>query len=177
MELERFELEKSRLKFVKSKETGELISFVCRLSISKELIGVRESSDRRKRICVLSKELKAQGIVRENTLYWAELKPMHGGKKGFVVVAVTPILFKARIETTIVPKVIYQVCISFGNKTIYFDPKDGRSLTSRTLEGVLGILNAREDIEDKEQVIEDFKAQAAIMLRRFEADGYIVKPR
>lgn len=176
-ELEALGLETSRLKFERSKETGELISFVYRHAKTRELKGVREGFARGKQICVLSKELKATGIIEENVLYSVLMKAMHGGKKGFVVVSATPILFKARIETSIVPKAIYQVSVSFGNKVIYFDPKDGKSHYSRTLEGVLGVLAARHDIEHKEQIIEDFRMQAEIVIRRLEADGYILPSR
>lgn len=168
-------LETTRLKFKKSPETGELISFVNRNPKTKKLKGVDEKFTHGKQICVLSKELKAQGIVREKTLYWAEMKPMNGGKKGYVVISATPILFDARIETTIVPKAIYKISVTFGNRSIYFDPKNGRTFYSRTLQGVLQVFEDHDDIKDKAQVIKDFLTQAAILLRRFEADGYIVK--
>lgn len=171
-ELEKLGLETSRLKFVRSKETGELISFVYRQSLSKELKGVPENFDRGKQICVLSKELKEAGIIREKTLYWVELRAM-SGKKGFVVVYAEPIMFPARIETTILTKVIYQVRVTFGNKTIQFDPKDGRSPSRYMMEGALQELESRVDIEDKETVIEQFKAQASILIRQLVADGFI----
>jgi hypothetical protein len=40
--------------------------------------------------------------------------------------------------------------VSFGNKTIYLDPKDGKSAMSRTLDGVLPVLKERKDIENHE---------------------------
>lgn len=172
LRLEMLGLEATRLKFVKSQKTGDLISFVSRHYATRELKGVREDYPGGKQICVLCKELKEAGTVQENTLYWAEMRAMHGGKKGFVVVSVTPILFKAVIETTIIPKAIYQVSVTFGNKTIYFNPKDGRSSSCATLEGVLGLLESRQDIEDKDKVIADFKAQATILIRYLLADGY-----
>ena len=170
-------LEKSRLKFIKSKQTGELIAFVNRQPKSKELKGVGEDFPRGKQICVLSQYFKDLDIVREKTLYCVEMKPMHGGKKGFVVVSVTPILWPAKIETIIVPKSIYQVNITFGYKTIYFDPKDGKFPASRTLNGVLAVLEGRGDIMDKAQIIDEFKAQAAVLLDRMAADGYILPSR
>ena len=66
-----------------------------------------------------------------------------------------------------------KVTVSFGNKTIYLDPKDGKSAMSRTLDGVLQILRERKDIENHEEVIADFIKQAQEMIRRFEQDGYI----
>lgn len=160
------------MKFIKSKETGELISFVNRQPKSKELKGVGEDFSRGKQICVLSQELKELDIVREKTLYWAEMKPMHGGKNGFVVVSVTPILWPAKIQTTIISRSVYNVTVTFGYKTIYFDPKDGKSASSRTMEGVLQMLEERHDIEDRDKVIEEFKAQASLLIRNLLADGY-----
>jgi hypothetical protein len=162
-------LEKSQLKFAKSEKTGELIGFVSRHSKTKKLKGVRENSIFGKKICVLSEELK--GTIIPNILYNVELKSMHQGN-GYVVVSALPALFKAHIETVIVPKSIYQINITFGNKTIYFDPKDGKSPSSKTMEGVIEVLSARKDIEDREIVIKDFERQAGILLQRMKQDGY-----
>ena len=63
--------------------------------------------------------------------------------------------------------------MSFGNKTIYLDPKDGKSAMSLTLDGVLPVLKERKDIENHEEVIADFIKQAQELIRRFEQDGYI----
>ena len=63
--------------------------------------------------------------------------------------------------------------MSFGNKTIYLDPKDGKSAMSRTLDGALPVLKERKDIENHEEVIADFIKQAQELIRPFEQDGYI----
>ena len=105
--------EKSQLKFAKSERTGELIGFVSRHSKTRKLMGVREDSRFGKQICVLSEDLK--GTIEPNILYSVELKPMHNAK-GYVVVAATPVLFQAHVETIIVPKTLYQVTVTFGNK-------------------------------------------------------------
>ena len=97
---------------------------------------------------------------------------------GYVVVAATPVLFKAAIETIIVPKTIYQVTVTFGNKKIFFDPKDGKSFNSRTIEGVVGVLENRPDIADKEQVLATFRKQAQALVRNMETDGYLyIQPK
>ena len=162
--------EKSQLKFAKSESTGELIGFVSRHSKTRKLMGVREDSRFGKQICVLSEELK--GKIEPNTLYAVELKPMHKAN-GYVVVEASPVLFPAQVEVEIVPKTLYRVTVTFGNKTIFFDPKDGKSPMSRTLEGVLSILTARHDIECREEVIRDFNRQAQALIRRMETDGFI----
>lgn len=162
--------EKSQIKFAKSERTGELIGFVSRHSKTRQLKGVREDSRFGKQICVLSEDLK--GTIEPNVLYSVELKPMHKAN-GYVVVAATPVQFPARVESIIVPKALYKVTMTFGNKTVYFDPKDGKSSMSKTIDGVLDILKERRDIRNLEGVIEDFTRQAQALVRRFEMDGFI----
>ena len=70
-------LERTQLKFATSARTGEIIGFVSRHSKTKQLRGVREDSPYKKKICVLSEDLK--GKVMPNVLYSVELKPMHSG--------------------------------------------------------------------------------------------------
>ena len=45
-----------------------------------------------------------------------------------------------RVKTIIITKMLYKITVSFSNKTIYLDPKDGKSAMSQTLDGVLQIL-------------------------------------
>lgn len=125
-------LEHSQLKFAKSESTGELIGFVSRHSKTRQLRGVREDSRFGKQICVLSEDLK--GTVLPNILYAVDLKPMHK-QHGYVVVAATPVLFKVVIETIIVPKTIYQVTVTFGNKKIFSIPRTERASTAEPSKG------------------------------------------
>ena len=161
--------EKTQIKFTKSERTGEMIGFVSRHSKTRQLKGVREDSRYGKQICVLSEDLK--GTIEPNVLYAVELKSMHNAN-GYVVVAATPVQFPAIVETIIIPNVSYKVTATFGNKTIYLDPKEGKSAMSRTLEGVLPVLKARKDIKNQEEVITEFIKQAQELIRRFEQDGY-----
>lgn len=160
--------EQTQLKFAPSEKTGELIGFVSRHSKTKQLRGVREDSPYKKKICVLSEDLK--GKVLPNILYTVELKAMHTGS-GFVVVAATPVLFKAIIETQVIPQKIYRATINFGNKVVYFDPLGGKSHSSRTIAGVVSLLRHRTDIEDQNDVIEQFKIEAAKLIRQMIDDG------
>lgn len=162
--------EKSQLKFAKSERTGELIGFVSRHSKTHKLMGVREDSRFGKQICVLSEDLKDK--VNPNLLYEVELKPMHKAN-GYVVVSATPVLFRAQVETVLIPKIMYQVTVVFGNKKIFFDPKDGKSPQSRTIDGVLAVISERRDIENQEGVILDYLWQVEALVRRMENDGYI----
>ena len=164
-------IEKSRIKFAKSQESGEIIGFVSRNSKTKLLRGVPETSPYGKKICVLSKDLK--GTVEPNVLYDVELKPMHGGKNGYVVVFAQRTLFEATFETFVIPKSAYQVRVTFGNKTIYFDPKDGKSPSSRTIEGVSRVIAERDDILNKEGVLDQFRVDAKALVALMVRDGLI----
>ena len=73
--------------------------------------------------------------------------------KGYVVVDAIPVPFPATVETIIAPKTLYKITVSFGNKIIYLDPKDGKSAMSRTLDGVLPVHKERKDIENHEEVV------------------------
>jgi hypothetical protein len=161
-------LEKSQIKFAKSEETGEIIGFVSRHSKTKKLKGVRESSHYGKKICVLSEDLK--GRITPNVLYDVELKQMHN-QNGYVVVSATPVKFKGQLKT-VVSKGIYQVTVTFGNKTIYFDPVDGKSSSSKTIEGVIGILRERPDIADLDSIIKEFEILANELVAKMQRDGY-----
>lgn len=162
-------LEKTQLKFIKSDKTGEIIGFVSRHSKTKKLKGVREDSDYGKQVCVLSSNLK--GTIVPNLLYNVELKPMHK-KNGYVVVSAEPILFKAEFEMDVIPDIQYQLRINFGNKTIYFDPKNGGTPSSRTIEGVKEQIQSRKDLYNVEFVIFLFEKLAKKILFKMNSDGY-----
>lgn len=165
-------VEKTQLKFVKSEKTGELVGFVSKTKDNK-IKGVREDSVYGKRICILAEALK--GSILPNTLYEVELKPMHKGKNGYVVTAATQVLFSAAVESFIVSRKTYQVIVRFGGKTIYFDPLKGKTSSSRTKEGVLEILNKRNDIANQNGVISDFLDRADELICQMKQDGYDIR--
>jgi len=154
--------EKSQIKFAVSDTSGELIGFISRHPKTKKLIGVREDSKYRKKICVLSEHLK--GTILPNVLYNVELKEMHRGQ-GYVVVAAYQILFKVQFETIIRQDEAYQVNVHFGSKTIYFDPVNGKSRLSRTKAGVIEVISLRNDIKDIPLVIEEFSKHADHLIK------------
>ena len=159
------------MKFAKSQQTGEIIGFVSRQSKTGKLLGVREDSRFGKKICLLAEELKDKIWV--NKLYDVELKPMHS-HDGYVVVSASLILFEAQVDTFIIPHGVYQVTVSYGNKIIYFDPKDGRSVSSRTLAGVIKYLKDSREIKNIGQTIEDLSHNARLIVKRMRRDGYHV---
>lgn len=164
-------VEKTRLKFATSPETGEIIGFVSRNSKTKLLRGVPETSQYGKKICVLSADLK--GAIEPGVLYDVELVPMHR-VNGYVVIAAKRTMFEAVFETVVVSGSVYQVKITFGHKTVYFDPICGRSASSTTVAGVLAVIAGREEILDKEAVMERFRSEAAVLLAKITHDGLVL---
>ena len=63
----------------------------------------------------------------------------------------------------------------FGGKTVYFDPLNGKTSSSRTKAGVLAILNKRNDISNQSGVISDFLDRAEEVIRQMREDGYDVR--
>ncbi len=77
--------------------------------------------------------------------------------------------FTAIIETTYIPKAVYEVAVRFGNKRIRFDPMEGRL---RTIEECIDALAERNDIKNLAYVIEDFIDTATNLLKRYYDDGF-----
>ena len=161
-------IERTQIKFALSKGGGEIIGFVSRNSKTKKLKGVRENSTYGKKIVVLSEDLK--GKISPNLLYEVELKEMHNGN-GFVAISAKLVKFPASFETTIEMREAYQIRILFGNKTIYFDPMNGRSPSSRTIQGVVGVLKCRQDIEDIDNVLLEFRAKSQQLVKIMTSHG------
>lgn len=162
----------TKLKFIKSDQTGAYVSFVSQNPKTGRICGVRQDSEYPKKICILDKKLMCDVLL--NVLYDATLIPM-SEKNGYVVIEVTPVQFKATIEVTYVPKAIYVVEVKFGNKVIRFDPKDGRKDSIRSIEGCKSILEKRVDIKDITQVVEDFVDAATDIACKFKNDGFYAK--
>lgn len=162
----------TKLKFIKSDQTGATISFVSQNPKTGEIRGVRQDSPYPKKICLLDKTLVPETLM--NTLYDATLIPM-ANKDGYVVIEVNPVQFKATIETTYVPKAIYQIAVKFGNKTIHFDPKDGRKSSVKRLDECRKILETRVDVKNLIDVLDDFDEAVDNLLKKYEQDGFIYK--
>lgn len=163
---------KTKLKFVKSERTGSWVGFVTINPKNGCIKGVREDSKEPKKVCVVNHDIAS--TIEAGVLYNVEMVPMKNPKGGFVVVAVEPYEFEAVIKTDYVKNAVYRVSVKFGNKTIIYDPMDGRKDSVKTIEGVAAILEARKDIKDLTNVIYSFRRSANILLTTFEEDGHYV---
>ncbi len=159
---------RTKLKFIKSAQTGSYISFVSQNPINKRYCGVRQDSPYPKKVCVLSAGLS--GEVLPNVLYDVVLVPMHEAN-GFVAIEVTPCEFDATVETSYIPGVTYKVEVKFGNKTILYDPYEGTRKSIRNIAECRQILERRVDIKNIMQVVDDFDNAASSILNKMYEDG------
>lgn len=162
---EKFE---TKLKFKRNEKSGELVAFV--RETNGRLLGVDESQSKKK-ICLLSKEVKEQNIVEEKVLYDVVLVKMNF-KNGYVVKQATPTLFKAKVSIQITPKLQYQVVINFGHKKVYYNPFNGQSDNVTSLDNIIAYIQNRKDLKNIDTVIKDLKEAAEILKDKMEADGY-----
>ena len=163
----------TKLKFQLSpKDQRSFIAFVSQDLRTGRTYGVNADSTYPKKICIVDKNLNDKIIP--GLLYDVALTPMKSNM-GYIVIKAEPHMFKARISTTYVPKAVYQVIVSFGNKRFIFDPLDGVKYYRNTLQGVKEQLEKRCDIANLGQVLAEFELQANNLLRLFSRDGYYVK--
>lgn len=164
----------TKLKFVKSEETGALISFVSQNPKTGRICGVRQDSQYPKKVCIIDKLLAGQ--IFPNVLYDCTLIPMatkpDGTFSGYVVIAADPTQFKAQVLTKYDKNRTYQVEARFGNKVILFDPYSGKKPSVRNLPECLAVLEKRMDVVNLLQVVEDFKNAANEILTLMENDRF-----
>lgn len=159
----------TKLKFEKSDLTGAIISFVSQNPVTGRICGVRQDSPYPKKICILDKKLSSNILL--NVLYECTLIPM-SERNGYVVIAAEPVQFKATVTKTYVKHNIYLVEVKFGNKTIRFDPYNGRKDSIKSLPQCRAVLEKRVDVQDIMQVVEDFEAAAQEILTLMEHDKW-----
>lgn len=163
---------KTMLKFVKSERTGAWVGYASINTKSKRVNGVREDEDVPKKVCVAARDLKDD--IEPGVLYDVEMVRMKNRNAGYVVVDAKPHQFEAKMDGTIVKDAVYKICVSFGNKTITFNPMDGKKKSVKTIDGVVDVLKDRKDLKDKDRVIDEFKKYARFLLKRYEEDGFYV---
>jgi hypothetical protein len=162
----------TKLKFVKSEETGAYIGFISKNPKTGRICGVRQDSPFPKKICILDKKLILETLL--NVLYDVTLIPM-AEKNGYVVIEAKPVEFKTTITTLYVPKALYIVELKFGNKVIRFDPHCGRKDSIKKLDECLNVVSKRVDIKNLSQVLEDFAIAGHELLKKFKQDGFYTK--
>jgi hypothetical protein len=161
---------KTKLKFVKSDRSGSWVGFVSINPKSGCIKGVREKDRTPKKVCIVSHELAC--VIEPNVLYDVEMIPMQRSEKGYIVMKATPHAFEAKVSSFVVKDATYRVEVKFGNKTIVYDPVEGRKDTMRSIDGVAKLLEHRKDIQNITQVIDDFYTAANIVSTTYLNDKF-----
>lgn len=156
MKVNQTELIRTKIKFSRSAKDGvTLVGYVTK-NDRNVYRGCRESDPAKKKVVI--PDTAVASVMIENALYDCALKPMSNGS-GFIAVKAELCLFPAVVDTTITNN-RFKVTVKFGNKTIVYDPQYGVDDSRKTVEGVLEILRGRNDIRDKEQIIDAFLRSA-----------------
>lgn len=150
------ELIRTKIKFKRStKDNVTLVGYVTK-NDKGVYMGCREDAPVKKKV-VIPDSILANSIV-ENALYDCGLKSMKNGN-GFIAVEIELCLFPAVVDT-IVTSNRFKVTVKFGNKSIIYDPQYGQDDSRKTVEGALKALKERNDIRDKDQVIDAYLRSA-----------------
>lgn len=167
----------TKLKFIKSERNGALISFVSQNPVNDVICGVRQDSPYPKKIVIIDKNLSSSIII--NVLYDCILLPMTATKNvntgedhipGYIAVSATPVQFKATVTTKYIKGSKYQVDVSFGNKTIRFDPFKGQKESVKSLPACLAVLEKRCDVKDIMEVVSNFTCAANELYEQMKQD-------
>ena len=148
------------LKFHES--DGKKIAFVTKKE-NGSWAGCKEESQCHKRIVVVDTKLSEK--ILENVLYKVTLISMANKSSGFVAIHATPVKFDARIDT-IVNGDRFKITVSFGNKTVEYNPYS-KSKGKNDISRITMMLLDRHDIKDKDRVVHDFNAAAISATNKF----------
>lgn len=168
----------TKLKFIKSKRNGALISFVSQNPVNNVVCGVRQDSPYLKKIVIIDRELSNSILI--NVLYDCVLIPMtpiikHGETEdefipGYIAIEANPVQFHATVTTKYVYGSTYQVEASFGNKIIRFDPFRGQKESVKSLPACLAVLEKRCDVKNLLDVVESFNIAAIGLVEQLKQD-------
>ncbi len=167
----------TKLKFIKSDKNGALISFVSQNPVNNVVCGVRQDSQYPKKIVIIDKNLASNILI--NVLYDCVLIPMsmtknektgEGHVPGYIAIEANPVQFKATVVTKYIRGAKYQVEVSFGNKTIRFDPFKGHKESVKSLPACLSVLEKRCDVKDLMEVVASFTSAATELYEQLKQD-------
>lgn len=147
---------KTNLKF-KTNERGSLYGFVTKCGHSWR--GCREDEAAKKKIVFADTELSK--TMSPNVLYHVTLMPMTK-KEGFIAISATRVQFIGKINT-LLDNNEYRVTVTFGHKTIVYDPRSDKQ-NRRDIQGIVQLLRERQDLQDNYHVANEFLDYAYLVL-------------
>lgn len=159
-----------RLKFTKSSKNNSYIAFIV-IDKHGKAIGVKEDDPRDKKICVVDGALNSKVIA--GALYKCRIISM-ANRKGYIAHHLELVQYPATFTIDYKPKVSYKLTVSFGHKSITYNPFNARNKCERFLTTTLQALKERVDVLDLPGVVEKFERQAMILDMRLKADHFLI---
>lgn len=161
----------TKLKFIESSQTGELIAFVSIDTNNGRFYGVSQKENVPKKIVVLGRQVRKMCDLKSGILYDVELKTMGKDQnfkscKGFVVVNAKQTMFDAKIDDDGKGG----VKISFGNVSYGYNPRSAHH-TCQNLSKVIKKIDRHSEIKDKELAIQGFRERSKQVWQKFK-DSY-----
>lgn len=160
------------LKFTKSEQSDQLVSYVSTNPVTGQIKGVRADSQYPHRIVVCSPAVTS--VILPNVLYKVSLVPMVSAK-GYICISAEPQQFSAAVRIEYTPKEKYQILVSFGNKTMLYDPFKGKQSSVLTLQGFIETLQRRLDIRNIEMVLAEINIAASDLNKKMKKDGVKIR--
>lgn len=151
---------KTNVKFVMSERDGSPIGYVTKINGAWK--GCRGNDQCKKKIVLVDKELGKR--IVPNCLYKVVIIPMLHND-GFVTIHAEIVKFTATVTTNIDGD-FPSVSVTFGNKTIVYDPSSYDRNRS-DMSCVIKTLSQRIDIKDMDSVIADFIDSAELVRRTY----------
>ena len=160
---------RTKLKFIESEKTREMIAFVTIDPENGRIFGVKQDAEVPKKIVLISKQITEVMTILPRVLYDVEIVAMGSHEnnkscKGFIATNVTPALFDALIDID----QYGAVNVKFGNKNLVYDPESTKP-SRNNAERIVEMLENRLDIRDKQLVIVTFKEKVAEANQMYES--------
>ena len=160
------------LKFTKSDHSDQLVSYVSANPVTGQIKGVRKDSKYPHVVVVCSPSVSP--IILPNVLYKVSLVPMNKSH-GYVCISAEPQQFNATVSIEYEPQEKYNILVSFGNKTMLYDPLKGSKATVLTIQGFIDTLQRRLDIRNIDNVLAEVSLAASELNKRMKKDGVKVR--
>lgn len=151
------------LKFKRSEKTKCWIGFVTEQN--GRLLGVHETDNRRKKVCIISNKSKLSRGILPDVLYKVKLEEV--SKVCYKVVNADVVQFHAGIEMCYIPKSVYKVIAHWGNTKIVFNAMYGKYMITALSKKLAG----RIDVKNVNDVVSDFVESCQLIYNRCCSDG------
>lgn len=153
---EEMEIIKTNLKF-KRNERGQIQGFVHKKE-SGSWVGCREEYPVKKKLVIVDEAIESKII--DGVLYQVSLMPTKSDHY-FIAFSAKPKMFEGKVDTE-VHDGIFRVSVTFGNKTLIYDP-DSKFRQRRDIQGIADIIRHSVNLIDNIRIANEFVDSACLL--------------